>query len=73
MLFFRPTYGAGISSTAAKIMARYGFKDGEGLGKAGQGISMALQVQKTSKRGGRIIHEKDLVDSPPYNAFSSPG
>lgn len=54
-------------------MARYGFKDGEGLGKAGQGISMALQVQKTSKRGGRIIHEKDLVDSPPYNAFSSPG
>jgi len=28
------------------------------LGKKEQGISVALQVEKTSKRGGRIIHEK---------------
>lgn len=25
---------------------------------------MALQVEKTSKRGGRIIHEKDMMPPP---------
>lgn len=60
----------GSSSVAAKIMAKYGFKDGQGLGKQEQGMSVALQVEKTSKRGGRIIHENDYVapgasDSPP--------
>jgi len=69
------------SSVAAKIMAKYGFKDGQGLGKSEQGMSVALQVEKTSKRGGRIIHEKDgfvlplaapssppLSQLPPVNA-----
>ena len=51
----------GTGSVAAKIMARYGFKDGQGLGKQEQGMSVALQVEKTSKRGGRIVHEKDLM------------
>lgn len=55
-------YGA---SVAAKIMAKYGFKEGQGLGKKEQGISMALQVEKTSKRGGRIVHEKDIMPPPP--------
>lgn len=55
------SYGA--SAVAAKIMAKYGFKDGQGLGKQEQGISMALQVEKTSKRGGRIIHEKEIATS----------
>lgn len=59
----------GASSVAAKIMAKYGFKDGQGLGKQEQGMSVALQVEKTSKRGGRIIHENDFAvpsmpDSP---------
>lgn len=27
-------------------------------------MSMALQVEKTSKRGGRIIHEKELMAPP---------
>lgn len=45
-------------------MAKYGFKDGSGLGKQGQGMSVALQVEKTSKRGGRIIHEKELMQPP---------
>ncbi|KAH8246587.1 hypothetical protein KR032_002833 [Drosophila birchii] len=53
------------TSVAAKIMAKYGFKDGQGLGKSEQGMSMALQVEKTSKRGGRIIHEKDVFLPPP--------
>lgn len=26
---------------------------------------MALQVEKTSKRGGRIIHEKEIMPPPP--------
>lgn len=42
-------------------MARYGFKEGQGLGKQEQGMSTALQVEKTSKRGGRIIHEKEIT------------
>lgn len=52
------SYGASL--VAAKIMARYGFKDGQGLGKQEQGISAALMVEKTSKRGGRIVHEKEI-------------
>lgn len=62
----------GNSSVAAKIMAKYGFKDGQGLGKQEQGMSMALQVEKTSKRGGRIIHEKEIKDfsMPPPGAPS---
>ncbi|CAG0921153.1 unnamed protein product [Notodromas monacha] len=50
---------------AAKIMAKYGYKEGQGLGKHEHGISTALQVEKTSKRGGRIIHENQLMPPPP--------
>ncbi|XP_047114726.1 splicing factor 45 isoform X2 [Schistocerca piceifrons] len=57
-------------SVAAKIMAKYGFKEGQGLGKQEQGISMALQVEKTSKRGGRIISEKEIMPPPPPSAGS---
>lgn len=60
------------NSVAAKIMAKYGFKDGQGLGKSEQGMSMALQVEKTSKRGGRIIHEKELLMPPPPAIPNSP-
>lgn len=64
-------------SVAAKIMAKYGFKDGQGLGKQEQGMAAALQVEKTSKRGGRIIHEKEFVapstsPPPPAIAFIPP-
>lgn len=60
----------GGGSVAAKIMAKYGFKEGQGLGKQEQGMSMALQVEKTSKRGGRIIHEKEIL--PPMIKDDSP-
>ncbi|XP_043215445.1 splicing factor 45-like isoform X1 [Amphibalanus amphitrite] len=57
----RPSGSGAGGSIAAQIMAKYGYKEGQGLGKAGQGISRALAVEKTSKRGGRIIHERELL------------
>lgn len=63
-------YGTG--SVAAKIMAKYGFREGQGLGKQEQGMAVALQVEKTSKRGGRIIHEKELLMPPPLNPAPAP-
>jgi hypothetical protein len=50
-------------------------QEGQGLGKQEQGISMALQVEKTSKRGGRIISEKEIMPPPPLTASgpNSPG
>ncbi|CAK8674961.1 unnamed protein product [Clavelina lepadiformis] len=59
--------GAGVQfasnlegSVAHKIMAKYGFKEGKGLGKDNRGISHALQVEKTSKRGGKIISSDQI-------------
>jgi splicing factor 45 len=42
------------------------------LGRAEQGISQALAVEKTSKRGGRIIHEKDLMPPPMFGESFKP-
>uniref|UniRef100_I3K1B0 Splicing factor 45 n=2 Tax=Oreochromis TaxID=8139 RepID=I3K1B0_ORENI len=57
-------------TVAHKIMQKYGFKEGQGLGKHEQGLSTALSVEKTSKRGGKIIigdaaekRKSDLSDS----------
>ncbi|MFT7812712.1 splicing factor 45-like [Arapaima gigas] len=52
-------------TVAHKIMQKYGFREGQGLGKHEQGLSTALSVEKTSKRGGKIIvgdlTDKDLL------------
>lgn len=64
--------GYATSSVAAKIMAKYGFKEGQGLGKKEQGMSVALQVEKTSKRGGRIVSEKEQLMPPPPPINTSP-
>ena len=47
----------GVSSVAAKMMAKMGYVAGRGLGREGQGLTTALQVEKTSRRGGKIINE----------------
>ncbi len=41
-------------------MEKMGYKEGEGLGRNKQGMSIPLQVEKVGKRAGRVIHEKDL-------------
>jgi splicing factor 45 len=55
------------SLKAEKMMAKMGYKEGDGLGRNKQGMSIALQVEKTGKRIGRIIHEKDVLEpeTPP--------
>jgi len=59
---------------AAKIMAKYGYQQGKGLGRAEQGMSQALTVEKTSRRGGKIIHEKDLMPPPMFGeSFKTKG
>ena len=48
---------------AEKMMAKMGYKEGDGLGRNKQGMSIALQVEKTGMRSGRIIHEKNAPGS----------
>jgi splicing factor 45 len=43
------------------MMEKMGYKEGEGLGRNKQGMSVPLQVEKIGKRSGRVIHEKDIV------------
>uniref|UniRef100_A0A5S6QYW1 Splicing factor 45 n=1 Tax=Trichuris muris TaxID=70415 RepID=A0A5S6QYW1_TRIMR len=67
----KPDYVPGSKGLnfAARIMERYGYKQGSGLGKTEQGISTALQVEKTGLRLGKIIHEKDVQkDEAPAEA-----
>jgi splicing factor 45 len=43
-----------------------GYREGHGLGKSQQGMSSALIVEKTSKRGGKIVHEKEFTPKGNY-------
>ncbi|KRX81189.1 Splicing factor 45 [Trichinella sp. T6] len=52
-----PTASARGLDFAARIMERYGYKQGSGLGRDEQGMSTALQVEKVGTRHGKIIHE----------------
>ncbi|KAL7827834.1 hypothetical protein AOLI_G00309860 [Acnodon oligacanthus] len=68
-------------TVAHKIMQKYGFREGQGLGKHEQGLSTALSVEKTSKRGGKIIigdstektsgSSQNVTDSPGSNSGAS--
>ncbi|XP_064398230.1 splicing factor 45-like isoform X2 [Halichondria panicea] len=50
--FGKPKFG----NFASNFMSKYGWEEGQGLGKSSQGISTALTVEKTSKRGGKIVN-----------------
>ena len=45
----------------------FSIQEGQGLGKSQQGIVRALEVEKTSKRGGRIVSdaEEERMSPPP--------
>ncbi|CAI2351890.1 unnamed protein product [Caenorhabditis sp. 36 PRJEB53466] len=57
---FLPAFGKATSrglGIAANIMKKHGYKEGQGLGKSEQGMSTALQIEKTGVRGGTIVAE----------------
>lgn len=63
---------AGVSATAAKIMARMGYREGQGLGANEQGISKPLEVRKVGLREGMIVSSDELPPPPSFNAVPPP-
>lgn len=52
--------GAGGQMTAAqRMMAKMGWKQGQGLGKQEQGITTPLMAKKTDRRAGVIVNASD--------------
>uniref|UniRef100_A0A6G1SMK7 Splicing factor 45 n=1 Tax=Aceria tosichella TaxID=561515 RepID=A0A6G1SMK7_9ACAR len=63
----QPTEKLDGSSAAAKIMAKMGYKVGQGLGKDEQGISTPLEVEKSGPSVGRIVQRPRTP--PPATKF----
>ena len=53
----------GETDVATKILQKYGFQPGQGLGKHGQGMPQALRVEKITDRGGVIVAGDKAVDN----------
>nr|CAD2159074.1 unnamed protein product [Meloidogyne enterolobii] len=49
---------SGKFGVAATIMSKMGYREGSGLGAKEQGISRALQVQRTGRNVGLIVGEE---------------
>lgn len=65
--------GAGGQLTAAqRMMAKMGWKEGQGLGKQEQGITAPLVAKKTDRRGGVIIDESSSKKPKSVNIDSLP-
>lgn len=68
--------GAGGQMTAAqRMMAKMGWKAGQGLGKQEQGITTPLMAKKTDRRAGVIVNasEKKQLDKKPVKGVSISG
>ncbi|KAI3455937.1 hypothetical protein Pfo_012600 [Paulownia fortunei] len=59
----------GKMTAAQRMMAKMGWKEGQGLGKQEQGITTPLVAKKTDKRGGVIVNasESKKVKSVNFN------
>ena len=49
---------------ATKIMEKYGFRDGQSLGKQSQGIKQALVMEQTSRLKGRMVNLDEVEEEP---------
>ncbi|VDK54055.1 unnamed protein product, partial [Anisakis simplex] len=57
---FMPPFGVGKGmGVAANIMTKFGYKEGAGLGRTGQGMSTALKVERLGKNAGVIVNEHE--------------
>ena len=57
---------------ASQIMAKYGWKEGQGLGREEQGLSTCLEVEKTGKRAGKIINKDIQKQKEKKDGFAVP-
>lgn len=66
----------GAQDVARKVMAKYGWQEGQGLGRDEDGLREALQVQATGRGSGVIVNKSQISSvspsPPPASRTSTP-